>query len=423
MTVLIPRDKRRSRFLFDWTAQTALERGSLDARTGQAATFGRGSLGSVIGSDGSLRYAGSVEPRFHWGPDGGVGLLLENASTNAFTHSQDFTNAAWTKNNVTVTAAAGIAPDGTLTAQSVVPTASSSNAGVERIGMAGTASRLQTFSIFAKAREWGYLELRTGSLAGNAGFSRVNLMTQAVAILDPLHTVTVERYAAGWARYTVIFDAQAGGGSLVAFVLPESGASGGATGDGTSGVLLWGAQFESDRGPGSSYIPTTTAAVTRSADTLAFACNLLPRALTLYVEALALDAVPPGGLFVWADLGHYNGTSRENLMIDSQGGAAQAYHFSVPTATQVGSSSAIEQTFGQTIEWRLIATDTGSVQLGGSVNGGAETLDTASGAAAFGPTFGEATLLLNESGGNGESAYRRVRIAAGNQPLSYMRAG
>ena len=52
-----------------------------------------------------------------------AGLLVEAAGTNLLLQSQTFDNASWTATNATVTANSAVAPDGTLTADTVTATA------------------------------------------------------------------------------------------------------------------------------------------------------------------------------------------------------------------------------------------------------------------------------------------------------------
>jgi hypothetical protein len=55
------------------------------------------------------------------------------ASVNLFTQTQQFDNAAWTKNATTATANTTVAPDGTSTADTLTATATTATAAYARI--------------------------------------------------------------------------------------------------------------------------------------------------------------------------------------------------------------------------------------------------------------------------------------------------
>jgi hypothetical protein len=81
---------------------------------------------------------------------------------------------------------------------------------------------------------------------------------------SPIAT-SVTPYQNGWYRISVTQTANltTAVAQFVIFLISSTGGT--YTGDGTSGLFLWGAQLEAGSTP-SSYIPTTTAAVTRNAD-------------------------------------------------------------------------------------------------------------------------------------------------------------
>jgi hypothetical protein len=90
-----------------------------DQVTGQnLVSFSRSSAGTFVDADGIIRSAAANEPRFDHDPATGrcLGLLVEEARTNACPYSVVSPYSWTTADNATIVPNAGIAPDGTFTA-------------------------------------------------------------------------------------------------------------------------------------------------------------------------------------------------------------------------------------------------------------------------------------------------------------------
>jgi hypothetical protein len=222
------------------------------------------------------------EPRFDYDPVtlAARGLLIEESRTNLLTYSEQFDNAAWTAQNSTAIANSAAAPDGTISAEKIVPnTDNTPKAVYNNTGLTLTASAY-TWSIFAKSAGYNFASLIAVSPNGGARYGiTVNLtngtVTQTASSGTPSSTsYAVTAYANGWYRISITMNASA---TASASYLVFSAASTGTptrdstsldvtfTGDGTSGVLFWGAQLEAGSFS-TSYIKTEAATVTRSAD-------------------------------------------------------------------------------------------------------------------------------------------------------------
>ena len=201
-------------------------------------------------------------------------LLSEGQRTNLVLRSEIFDNASWTKTNVTITANATTSPDGTVNADKIVGSAVSGDKLVAQTQTITIAQAL-TVSAFYKKSEYKLAFLRVGGQATNP-YVIYNLDTQAVVSTAGATSTTIEDYGNGWYRISLSLASPTGASCVVQIsFVPDSGYTLSAlnipqyTGDGTSGGFAWGCQLEANGAAfGSTYIPTTTPAVTRVIDSV-----------------------------------------------------------------------------------------------------------------------------------------------------------
>ena len=241
----------------------------VDSITGQnLITFTRASSGTFVNSEGLIQTATTDVPRFDHNPTTGesLGLLVEESRTNLLLQSNQF-DTTWTNSNSSETAAAGTAPDGTNTAWELKDTADAVvtvHSLVQTTSTSFTSGVAYTFSCWMKAgtlTEGGLVF--PGSAFTSAINCRINLSTGAVISSSPTVSASTVSYANGWYRVIATATATATSAGSVN-IRPANGALS-YIGTGTGTILVWGAQIEAGSFP-TSYIPTTSATVTRSAD-------------------------------------------------------------------------------------------------------------------------------------------------------------
>ena len=212
-----------------------------------------------------LQTAASGVARLDYNPTTGesLGLLIEESRTNLATYSTDFSQAVWTKLNSTVTANVTVAPDSTLTASLLLPNLGSSPGGeISRTGTNGI------FSIYVKRQNARYCGFTTyGYFGGNVYFDLdTGTVVSGYSFNANFGTVTPAIVSAGNGWYRISITATTDSSRLFR-LFPSATATNGnpPTGDGTSGIYIWGAQLEAGAFA-TSYIPTVASQVTRAAD-------------------------------------------------------------------------------------------------------------------------------------------------------------
>ena len=228
----------------------------------------RASTATYIGSDGLIQSAAINEARYQYNPLNlalAPKLLLEESRTNLLTYSEQFNTGSWAKVNTSIVINSTTAPDGTLTADKLVETGTFYHS--LEINSTVLNSNSYTESIFLKAAErtqchilfydstayYGYkIDLSTGIVSSSSVGGVNNYSNNAI----------VTNIGNGWYRCSL---SKTMTGTTHQFQVRLYNSSDNYTGDGTSGIYIWGAQLEQGSYP-TSYIPTTTTALTRSAD-------------------------------------------------------------------------------------------------------------------------------------------------------------
>ena len=219
--------------------------------------FTRASTATRVNKQGLIEVVKSNVPRIDYTDTTNGVLLLEKAATNRMIQSENL-STGWTNISVSVETNSIISPDGTLNADKITQT----NATSDRIQQQTlTTSSDVTISCFVKSTG-----VETRFRLGSATSSHIKITSNADGTMYIYEYVAdnyfIENYGNGWYRVGFTFSASS---SLYCQLYPDVRGLGGS-------IYVWGSQFEVNPYP-TSYIPTTTTTVTRSAETASGAGN------------------------------------------------------------------------------------------------------------------------------------------------------
>jgi hypothetical protein len=183
-----------------------------------------------------------------------------------FEYSEDYTQSAWTKANTAIISNTATSPDGTQNADKVYPTSSGSARYIYNNTSSG--SSVHTISAYVKAGGknvvWLYIE---GYAAyGVVYFDLSDQSIQVVAGSTSTPSGTITAVGNDWYRISLTTGSAFALTSGSGIGTSDAKGSLSVSPNGTDGIYVWGAQLEAGSYP-TSYIKTTSASVTRLADT------------------------------------------------------------------------------------------------------------------------------------------------------------
>jgi hypothetical protein len=325
-----------------------------------------------------LQTAASGVARFDHNPTTfeSLGLLIEEQRTNLLTYSEQFDNAAWTKTRSSITANTIVAPDGTLTGDKLVEdtTATSSHVLI-RSSISFTSGTVYTISAYVKAAERTSLRLLfgVGFSASPAAFFNISTGVISANPSGNSSSASIAPVGNGWYRVSVTAtaDSTTSVGEFTATLVTGTNTVS-YTGDGYSGIFIWGAQLESGSFS-TSYIQTVASQVTRAADAASmtganFSSWYRADEGTLYAESSTYSPTATRSSFY---IGDGTGNNRHMLFAGAAGGL-----FAITVASGTAQSNPTSGTVASANSFYKISYAYAVNNFGVSGNGAAVGTDT-----------------------------------------------
>jgi hypothetical protein len=233
----------------------------------------RATTATRVNSSGLIESVASNVPRLDYTNGSCPSVLVEPQRTNLALRSQEFDNAIWTKAGGTMTANATISPDGTNNAEEW---AGDGGIGLHDFFQAFTGGLTTSSSIYVKKNtaQFVYISLNwqsSGTDWATGVFDLDNLTTatfQNGTVTSPI--ASIKDVGNGWRRITL--SVSTANTALycmygMADSLSPTFSSRGRIPSTSASFYVWGAQLEAGS-YATSYIPTTSASVTRNADVI-----------------------------------------------------------------------------------------------------------------------------------------------------------
>ncbi len=221
--------------------------GKLYALKGDDLNVVRATSATYVGSDGLIRTALANEVRFDYSNGTCPSILVELQRTNLFKNSEDFSNSSFYKVNTTITTNSIVSPDGNITADLCSYTSSTNVLSTQVINSNNSD---YTISIFAKKGTGNILRIRETFYFGIGTVFNLDLGTVVSG------TGKIENYGNGWYRCSIT-KSYLNTQTIIEWSFDSN--------ENINNLYLWGAQLEAGS-CATSYIPTTSASVTRDAD-------------------------------------------------------------------------------------------------------------------------------------------------------------
>jgi len=227
------------------------------------------------------------------------GLLVEEARTNVALQSQTMSSATWAKAGTTINANAYGAPDATTTMDGIQASAGNSGHYIQQ-GIVWT-NAIQTVSAYVRYvnHQWIAIGHGDGTTARLASFDLLNGV--AGAVTNVTSTITSLGGGVYFVTLTGLTANLAAAGNISVSMNSSNTASLQTwNASGTEQIGVWGIQAEAASGTlsaATSYIPTTTVAVTRAADVPNVATPGTPYPNTMFVQFNRTSGVNLGNSF------------------------------------------------------------------------------------------------------------------------------